>query len=340
MKPTILVTGGAGYIGSHTVVELSQAGYTPIIVDNFCNSQHAVLSRLNELCGESIQCIEGDVCNREMIQDILVTHHIQAVIHFAALKVMGESVRQPLTYLRKNLDGLLSVLEACQAVGIKNVVFSSTAAVYGHPHTVPIQENFPLQAHNPYARSKLVGEQMIHDLLRAEPDWRIAILRYFNPVGAHKTGLIGESPQDIPTNIMPYICQVAVGQQAELAIFGGDYETPDGSGVRDYIHVVDLAKGHVAALHHLLKKQGNSFTVNLGTGHGISVLELVHAFERVTGQPIPYRITARREGDVGTCWADASAAYELLGWKTEHGIEDMCQDAWRWQSQHPNGFHD
>jgi UDP-glucose 4-epimerase len=339
MKPAILVTGGAGYIGSHTVVELSKAGYAPVILDNFCNSQRAVLPRLNDLCGYEIPCIDADVCDVTAVRDVLVKHNIRAVIHFAALKVMGESVRQPLLYLRKNLDGLLSVLEACQTLGLKDIVFSSTAAVYGHPHTVPIQEDFPLQAHNPYARSKLVGEQILHDLLRAEPDWRIGILRYFNPVGAHESGLIGESPQDIPTNIMPYICQVAVGQQPELAVFGGDYPTPDGSGVRDYIHVVDLARGHVVALDYLLKQQGQSFTVNLGTGHGISVLELVNAFQRVTGQSVPYRTVPRREGDVGTCWADAGAAFQLLGWKTEKDIDDMCRDAWRWQSQHPNGFN-
>lgn len=327
----ILVTGGTGYIGSHTVVELMQAGFEVLIVDNFCNSKASVLSRIERIVGRRPQFIEGDVRDREFMHSLFTKNRFDAVIHFAGLKSVGESVTQPIRYYDNNIHGSLVLFEAMEAAGVKTLVFSSSATVYGDPHEVPIREDFPLSVTNPYGRSKLIVEEMLGDLAHAGASWRIALLRYFNPVGAHVSGLIGEDPNGIPNNLMPYISKVAVGVLAELSVFGGDYPTHDGTGVRDYIHVVDLARGHLAALKALTASAG-VITVNLGTGQGYSVLDVVHAFEVASGRKIPYRIVGRRPGDIAACYADPSLAKELLGWQAQFGINDMCQDAWRWQS--------
>ena len=328
----ILVTGGAGYIGSHTCVALAGAGEPVLVLDNFCNSRAGVLERVGQITGTVPQLVEGDVRDAALLQALFERHPIKAVIHFAALKAVGESVREPLRYYNNNVAGTVALLGAMQAAGIRNLVFSSSATVYGDPATVPIREDFPLSATNPYGWSKLMMEQVLADVDAAEPgQWRIARLRYFNPVGAHESGLIGEDPQDVPNNLLPYVAQVAAGQRERLSIYGNDYPTPDGTGVRDYIHVSDLAQGHVAALRYLEAHPG-LLTVNLGTGRPVSVLEMVRAFEQASGRAVPYQVVARRPGDVAQCWADPTQAQQLLGWRAHHGVERMCEDAWRWQN--------
>ena len=333
----ILVTGGTGYIGSHTVVELLAAGKDVLILDNYANSSPKVLERIAKISGRAPAFREGDIRDVDGLRALFAAHRIEAVIHFAGLKAVGESVEQPLTYYDNNVNGTLCLLQAMRQAGVRRLVFSSSATVYGDPHHVPIREDFPLQATNPYGRSKLMVEEMLRDLQRAEADWQIAILRYFNPVGAHPSGLIGENPNGIPNNLMPFVAQVAVGKRAQLSVFGNDYPTPDGTGVRDYIHVVDLAQGHLAALA-ALARSGQSLTVNLGTGQGYSVLDMVRAFEAASGRPVPYQIVARRAGDIATCYADPQLAGELLGWQARRGIGEMCADAWRWQSKNPDGL--
>jgi UDP-glucose 4-epimerase len=333
----ILLTGGAGYIGSHTHVALVEAGYTPVILDNFANSHPKVLERLQRITGQAATCVEGDVADRALVEDVLRRHQIGGVVHFAADKAVGESVEKPLKYFRNNIGGAIGLLEAMQAVGCDVLVFSSSCTVYGDPATVPIREDFPRSHANPYGMTKLVMEDMLTAVQVAQPAWKIATLRYFNPVGAHPSGLIGEDPAGIPNNLMPYITQVATGQRAELNVWGNDYPTPDGTGVRDYIHVCDLAEGHVAALRYLLDKQ-RSLTVNLGTGRGHSVLEVVQAFEKASGKRIPYRIAPRRPGDIAQTWADPSLARDLLGWEAKRTLGEMCADAWRWQSANPEGY--
>ena len=333
----ILVTGGAGYIGSHTVVELLAAGHELLILDNFSNSSPKVLDRIERISGRRPLLIEGDIRDPSLLARLFAEHALQAVIHFAGLKAVGESVEQPLRYYDNNVVGSLHLFAAMAAAGVFNLVFSSSATVYGDPHAVPIDESFPLQATNPYGRSKLMIEDMLRDIGRADPRWRVALLRYFNPVGAHASGLIGEDPRGTPNNLMPYVSQVAVGRRDELSVFGGDYPTPDGTGVRDYIHVVDLARGHLAALNRLDQLAGVT-PINLGTGCGYSVLEMVAAFERASGRPVPYRVVDRRPGDIATCYADPRRAQELLGWSAERDLAAMCADAWRWQSMNPLGF--
>ncbi|WP_322015047.1 UDP-glucose 4-epimerase GalE [Paraburkholderia sp. J12] len=336
-KGTILVTGGAGYIGSHTCVELLNGGYDVVAVDNLVNSRRESLARVTQITGKPVTFYEADACDEAALTRIFEQHAITGVIHFAALKAVGESVAKPLEYYRNNLDGLLVVLDVMRRHGVKQFVFSSSATVYGVPEKSPIDETFPLFATNPYGQSKLIAEQILRDLVVSDPSWRIAVLRYFNPVGAHESGLIGEDPAGIPNNLMPYVAQVAVGKLEKLRVFGGDYPTPDGTGVRDYIHVVDLARGHLCALDALTARDAG-FVVNLGTGRGYSVLEVVKAFEAASGRPIPYEIVARRPGDVAECYADPAAAGQLLGWTAQFGIERMCQDHWRWQEKNPRGF--
>lgn len=337
MTNTILITGGAGYIGSHTAVELMQAGHRVVIVDNLCNSSIQVLGRLKALCGERFDFVEADVRDRARMDRIFAEHDISGVIHFAGLKAVGESVAQPVRYFDNNVGSTLALLQAMDRASVRRIVFSSSATVYGDPDQVPITESSRLQVTNPYGRTKLVCEDILRDQMAADPRWHVAILRYFNPVGAHESGLIGEHPNGIPNNLMPFITQVAVGKREQLNIFGNDYPTPDGTCVRDYIHVVDLAQGHLAALRYLQDKQ-ISITVNLGTGHGVSVKTLVDTFARVTGTPIAHRFAARRPGDIATCFADTTLAEQTLGWKAQHGIERMCSDAWRWQSTNPDGY--
>ena len=333
----ILLTGGAGYIGSHSCIALVQAGYTPVIVDNFSNSHSAVLQRLARITGQAIACEQGDVADAAFMADVLRRHAVQAVLHFAGYKAVGESVAEPLKYYRNNIGSTLGLLEAMAAVGCRRLVFSSSATVYGDPASVPITEDFPRSHTNPYGHSKLMIEDMLASLGAADPAWAMAVLRYFNPVGAHPSGLIGENPSGIPNNLMPYITQVAVGQRPQLQVFGDDYPTPDGTGVRDYIHVQDLAEGHVAALDALLQR-GQSLTVNLGTGQGHSVLEVVRAFEQASSRAVPYQIMPRRPGDVAQCYADPALARQQLGWQARRSLADMCADAWRWQSQNPRGY--
>lgn len=333
----ILLTGGAGYIGSHTYISLAEAGYTPIILDNFSNSHLEVLDRLSHISGKQVTCEDGDVCDRNFVEGVIKRHQVSAVIHLAALKAVGESVSNPLAYYRNNLGGLVSLLEAMDAAKCHTLVFSSSAAVYGNPASVPITEDFPRSYTNPYGHTKLVCEDMLAAIRFAKPGWRIGVLRYFNPVGAHPLGMIGEDPNGVPNNLMPYITQVAVGKRIYLNVFGIDYPTPDGTGIRDYLHVVDLAEAHVAALKALLER-GESFTVNLGTGQGHSVLEVVRTFEQISGQLVPIRITPRRSGDVAECWADPSKAQQILGWRAQKSLNDMCADAWRWQQHNPNGY--
>ncbi|RDI21220.1 UDP-glucose 4-epimerase [Pseudacidovorax intermedius] len=327
----ILVTGGAGFIGSHTCVALAAANRAFVVLDNFDNSRPDVLTRVGQIIGREVPFVEGDVRDEALVRRVLAEHGITAVIHFAALKAVGESMAQPLRYYDNNVAGTVTLLRAMQASGVRQMVFSSSATVYGDPDTVPVREDFPFRPANVYGHTKAMMEQMLADLCAAEPDWRVARLRYFNPVGAHESGLIGEDPQGIPNNLMPYVAQVAVGQRAELSVFGNDYPTPDGTGVRDYIHVMDLAEGHVAALDHL-DRQAGLLTVNLGTGRPASVLDLVKAFERACGKPIPYKVAPRRAGDVAEYWADPALARELLGWQTRRDLDSMCADAWRWQS--------
>lgn len=327
----ILITGGTGYIGSHTVVELMLAGFEILIVDNFCNSKATVLERIERIVGRRPGFVEADIRDRESMRTLFADYRFEAVIHFAGLKSVGESVAQPLRYYDNNVHGSLVLFETMAEAGVKTLVFSSSATVYGDPHAVPIREDFPLSATNPYGRSKLMIEEVLGDVARSDATWRIALLRYFNPVGAHESGLIGEDPHGVPNNLMPYIAKVAVGNLAELSVFGSDYPTHDGTGVRDYIHVVDLARGHLAALQVLANTEG-VLTVNLGTGQGYSVLDVVRAFEVASGRRVPYRIVGRRPGDIAACYADPSLAKTLLGWQAQYGIDEMCRDVWRWQS--------
>ncbi|KVD08639.1 UDP-glucose 4-epimerase GalE [Burkholderia ubonensis] len=336
-KGTILVTGGAGYIGSHTAVELLDHGYDVVIVDNLVNSKAESVRRVAQITGKTPAFHQVDVCDEAALGKVFDAHPITGVIHFAALKAVGESVAKPLEYYRNNIGGLLTVLKVMREHNVKQFVFSSSATVYGVPERSPIDESFPLSATNPYGQSKLIAEQMLRDLELSDPSWRIATLRYFNPVGAHASGLIGEDPAGIPNNLMPYVAQVAVGKLAKLRVFGSDYPTPDGTGVRDYIHVVDLAQGHIAALDALVKRDA-SFVVNLGTGRGYSVLEVVRAFEKASGRPVPYELVARRPGDVAECYANPQAAADVIGWRAKFGLDEMCVDHWRWQENNPNGF--
>ncbi len=334
----ILVTGGAGYIGTHTCIELLAAGYELVVVDNLSNSKPEALARVQKISGKTVTFHQVDIRDRAGLRDVFKQHQVQSVIHFAGLKSVGESVAQPLRYYDNNVSGTVALCEVMAEFGVRNMVFSSSATVYGDPHAMPIREDFPVGGTtNPYGTSKLMIEQILRDLQSSDSAWRIAILRYFNPVGAHISGLIGEDPNGIPNNLMPFISQVAVRRRDCLQVFGGDYPTTDGSGVRDYIHVVDLAKGHVAALDYLVKNEG-LLTVNLGTGRGYSVLEMVKAFELASGVKIPYQIVERRAGDIACCYADPALAKEKLGWSAEMGVEQMCEDSWRWQSQNPEGY--
>jgi len=330
---TILVTGGSGYIGSHTVVELMHAGFAVRILDNLSNSKRSVVDRIERIAGRPVEFVEGDIRNAQTVAAAL--DGCAAVIHFAGLKAVGESVAEPLRYYDNNVAGSIVLFQAMKACGVRTLVFSSSATVYGEPATVPIREDAPLTATNPYGRSKLMIEQVLRDLAAGDPEWRIALLRYFNPVGAHASGLIGEDPNGIPNNLMPFVAQVAIGKLAQLAVFGHDYPTPDGTGVRDYIHVVDLARGHLAALRHLAGERGIA-AVNLGTGRGYSVLQLLRAFETASGRTIPFRLAPRRAGDVASCFADPSLARQMLGWQAEFDIDAMCADAWHWQQNANN----
>ncbi|NLS94785.1 MAG: UDP-glucose 4-epimerase GalE [Planctomycetaceae bacterium] len=333
----ILVTGGTGYIGSHTCVSLLEAGFTPIIVDNLSNSKPAVLDRLAQITGRDLTFYQGDIRDQPLMESILADEKIEAVIHFAGLKAVGESVSIPLAYYENNVGGTVSLLKAMDKTAVRSIVFSSSATVYGDPAQLPIPETAPLSATNPYGRTKLFIEEILRDLAVADPRWSLVILRYFNPVGAHPSGLIGEDPQDIPNNLMPFVAQVAVGRREKLSVFGGDYPTRDGTGVRDYIHVVDLAEGHVAALKTHARQAG-VFTYNLGTGNGSSVLEIVAAFAQASGRPVPYQITDRRPGDVAQCYADPTLARDKLGWQATRDLTAMTADAWRWQSANPSGY--
>jgi UDP-glucose 4-epimerase len=342
---TILVTGGAGYIGSHTCVELLNAGFDVVVFDNLCNSRPEALERVQRITGKQLRLIKGDCRDRAALSTALRDSEASSVIHFAGLKAVGESVKQPLAYYDNNVVGTLRLLEAMEDCGVRKLVFSSSATVYGDPKWLPLTEDHPLSATNPYGRSKLMVEEILRDLHRSDSSWRLAILRYFNPVGAHPSGLIGEDPLGIPDNLMPFVAQVAVGRREILNVWGNDYPTPDGTGVRDYIHVVDLALGHLKALQALDAMNGSSalqssccLTVNLGTGTGYSVLDMVRAFEKASGRRVPYRIAPRRPGDIASCYADAKLARELLGWQAERRLEEMCVDTWRWQSINPEGY--
>ena len=327
---TVLLTGAAGYIASHTWLALQAAGFRVVGVDNFANSSPLVLQRLQRLGGQTPQFEQASVCDAAAMQALFARHRIDAVVHFAAHKAVGESTQQPLAYYANNVGGLVTTCQAMLAAGCRRMVFSSSATVYGDPSRLPITEDAPLCATNPYGQTKLIGETLLRDLGAAEPQWQTAALRYFNPVGAHESGLIGEDPRGTPNNLMPYVAQVAGGRRPRLSVFGNDYPTPDGTGVRDYIHVCDLAEGHVAALRYLNKHPG-LLTVNLGTGRPVSVLEMVRAFEQASGRAVRYQLVARRPGDVAQCWADPALAQTLLGWSAQHGVDRMCQDAWRWQ---------
>jgi UDP-glucose 4-epimerase len=334
---TILVTGAAGFIGSHTWCALAQAGFQIVGLDNLSNSDPAVIDRIAHITGASPIFFEGDARDEALLTRIFTQHKIDAVVHFAALKAVGDSVAQPLWYYDNNLNALLKVCDAMRTHAVKTFILSSSATVYGDPASVPITEDFPLSATNPYGQTKLISEQILRDQEIADPDWRVATLRYFNPVGAHPSGLIGENPNGVPNNLMPYVAQVAIGKLASLRIFGNDYATADGTGVRDYIHVMDLAEGHVAALRRLFDGAA-SLTVNLATGRGYSVLELLHAYEQASGRTIAYQFAARRPGDIAVCYADPALAKSLLGWQAERSLETMCADVWRWQLANPNGF--
>ncbi|NRB71364.1 MAG: UDP-glucose 4-epimerase GalE [Xanthomonadales bacterium] len=336
-KRKVLVTGGTGYIGSHACLSLHEAGFEPVLIDNLCNSSRRVLPRLQELSGQSFTFYEGDIRDRELLRSIFAAHQPWAVMHFAGLKAVGESVAEPERYHANNVEGTESLLQAMAEAGVQRLVFSSSATVYGDPDLVPIAESAPRRTTNPYGQNKLDIEHMLERLAAADERWRIACLRYFNPAGAHASGRLGEDPNGIPNNLMPYISQVAVGRRPQLDVFGDDYDTPDGTGVRDYIHVMDLVEGHVAALEHL--QQANGFIpVNLGTGAGLSVLELRAAFAAASGQDIPYRIQPRRPGDIAASWADPSRAKALLGWQAKRNVRELCADAWRWQHNNPQGY--
>lgn len=334
----ILVTGGAGYIGSHTVLQLLEAGHVVTVLDNLCNASVESLQRVEQLTGKSLDFVQGDIRDSALLNNLFSGSKIDAVIHFAGLKAVGESVEQPLRYYQNNVYGTLVLCEAMQAHGVKNLVFSSSATVYGDPVSLPLVESMPTGSPtNPYGQSKLMVELILQDLFKADTSWNIALLRYFNPVGAHPSGRIGEDPNGIPNNLMPFVAQVATGRREALNVFGDDYPTPDGTGVRDYIHVEDLAAGHLKALDKLQQHAGLK-VYNLGTGQGYSVLDMVKAFEQASGRPVPYLIAPRRAGDVASCYADASLAEQELDWKATKGIEEMCQDTWRWQSQNPDGY--
>lgn len=335
----ILVTGGTGFIGSHTVLELLKEGYEVVVMDNLSNSNRESLRRVEELTGQRAAFHQTDLLDRESLERLFSNYDFDAVVHFAGLKAVGESVEKPLLYYQNNVTGTLNLCEAMEKAGLRNIVFSSSATVYGDPQQSPIPENSPLKAVNPYGATKLTIEYILKDLHQADSRWNIALLRYFNPVGAHESGKIGEDPTGIPNNLMPFITQVAVGKRGHLNVFGNDYPTHDGTGVRDYIHVVDLATGHVKALEKLTENPG-VFICNLGTGHGSSVLDMIKAFEKATGISIPYKIAPKRPGDAAICFADPSRAKEELGWNAERNLEDMCRDAWRWQSQNPEGYPD
>lgn len=334
----ILVTGGAGYIGSHTCIQLLEAGHEIVVVDNFYNSKYEAVRRIRELSGKDFPFYEADVCDSEAVEKIFSENKIDAIIHFAGLKAVGESVRIPLRYYDNNLTSTLVLLKAMEKHGVKNFVFSSSATVYGNPASVPITEDFPLSTTNPYGTTKLMIEQILKDIAHADPEFNPIILRYFNPVGAHRSGRIGEDPNGIPNNLVPYITQVAIGKLDHLNVFGGDYPTPDGTGVRDYIHVEDLAAGHVAALKKFEEPHCGLKIYNLGTGHGYSVLQIVEAFRKATGKEIPYVITDRRPGDIPECYADPAKAKAELGWEAKKTLADMAEDSWRWQKQNPNGY--
>ena len=333
----VLVTGGAGYIGSHTCISLIEAGYELVVFDNFCNSSKESINRVEKIINKKINLYEGDIRNKDDLQAVFDNYNIDSVIHFAGLKAVGESVKTPLKYYDNNITGTITLCEVMQKNNCKNIVFSSSATVYGDPHTTPIKEDFPLSPTNPYGRTKLYIEEILRDLYTSDNDWKIVILRYFNPVGAHISGTIGEDPNGVPNNLMPFISQTAVNKQEFLSVFGDDYDTKDGTGVRDYIHVVDLAQGHVKALDKLPQLK-SVLTVNLGTGNGYSVLEMIKAFEKASQKNIPYKIVQRREGDIAECFADPSYALEALNWKAEKTIDQMCEDTWRWQSNNPNGY--
>ncbi|MBO9481627.1 UDP-glucose 4-epimerase GalE [Salinisphaera sp. G21_0] len=338
MNKKILVTGGAGYIGSHTCVELLNDGYEIIVLDNLSNSSEESLKRVQEITGKTLEFVKGDIRDHKLLNSLFSNHEISSVIHFAGLKAVGESVSMPLAYYDNNVHGTLVLLEAMKQANVKTLAFSSSATVYGDPASLPISEDFPTSATNPYGRSKLMIEEILQDLYVSDNSWRIALLRYFNPVGAHPSGRIGEDPNDIPNNLMPYIAQVAIGKLDKLSVFGNDYPTHDGTGVRDYIHVVDLSIGHVRAIEKLQKTEG-IHAWNLGVGTGYSVLEMVAAFEQASQKPVPYQIAPRRSGDIAACYANPDKALSELGWKAEKGLEDMVSDSWRWQSANPNGYH-
>jgi len=335
----VLVTGGAGYIGSHTCVQLLNSGYDVVVADNLYNSKREAIRRVERITGKQVRFYKADVCNYSALWNIFQNEQIEAVIHFAGYKAVGESVAKPLDYYRNNLMSTITLLETMKKFNVKNLVFSSSATVYGNPETVPIREDFPTSATNPYGRTKLMIEHILMDVYKADPEFNIAILRYFNPIGAHESGLIGEDPNDIPNNLVPYITQVAVGKLEKLRIFGNDYNTKDGTGVRDYIHVIDLADGHIAALRKLEQNCG-LIICNLGTGKGYSVLDMVSAFEKTIGAKIPYVFTDRRPGDIAICYADPSKAREELGWEAKLTLDDMCRDSWNWQKSNPNGYEE
>ena len=333
----ILVTGGAGFIGSHTVVELLNAGYGVVVIDNLVNSSSESLERVKKITGRSVKFYKDDLLDKEALQDIFEKENISSVIHFAGLKAVGESCKIPLEYFNNNITGTINLLMAMDKYNVKSLVFSSSATVYGKPESVPIREDFPLSVSNPYGRTKLIIEDMLRDIYKADASWDIALLRYFNPIGAHESGEIGENPAGIPNNLLPYVSKVAIGELETVNVFGNDYDTPDGTGVRDYIHVVDLAEGHIKALEKLNSHPG-LVTYNLGTGKGYSVLEIIHNFEKACGKKIPYNITDRRPGDIDMCYADPGKAKKELGWEAKRDIDKMCEDAWRWQSKYPRGF--
>ena len=334
-----LLTGGAGYIGTHTAIELLQHGHEVVIYDNFSNSHPEAVRRVEGITGQSITVIEGDVRDQASLEKALQQHCIDSVVHFAGKKAVGESVAQPVDYFDNNVNGSLVLLRAMQAQGVKKLVFSSSATVYGAPQYLPLDEQHRTAAANPYGRSKLFVEEILTDLNHANPEWSVAVLRYFNPIGAHPSGLIGEDPADVPNNLLPYVAQVAVGKRERIQVFGGDYPTPDGTGVRDYIHVVDLARGHVKALERLASTTTPELlTINLGTGQGYSVLEVIRAFEEACGKKLPYEVVARRPGDIASCYANPAHALAVLGWSAEKDLPTMCADTWRWQSQNPNGY--
>lgn len=336
---TILVTGGAGYIGSHTCVELLNAGYDVVIIDNLYNSNQKAVDRIEEITGKKVKFYPDDMMDRAAVKRVFDENKIDAVIHFAGLKAVGESVHKPIEYYRTNIGSTLNLTDEMRAHGCKNIIFSSSATVYGDPAEIPITENCPKgTCTNPYGWTKWMQEQILTDIHTADPEWNVILLRYFNPIGAHKSGLIGEDPKGIPNNLLPYVAQVAIGKLPEINVFGDNYDTPDGTGVRDYIHVVDLARGHVKAIERFAKKDG-VFICNLGTGHGYSVLDVIHAFEKACGKELPYVIRERRPGDIATCYSSPAKAEKELGWTAEFDLEDMCRDSWNWQQKNPNGYN-